>query len=294
MDLNEFNDNYVNKLLDNIRENKTTFLIGDFNIDLLKYESHTSTNEFLDSLSSNMILPYILHPTRITGHSKTLIDNIFSNHISKEAICGNLTSTISDHLPQFLIMPSIFSDPSSSKSNVYERSWLNVNKEEFTLDYFEKDWDRILNVEKNGVNHSFDNFLSNMNGLLDKHAPFKKASKYQLKLKTKPWITAAIHKSILVENYLFKKYIKLKDPVKKLKHMINTSTTETYFELIKKSKKKYCNEFFKTNMNNIKNAWKRIRNVISWKQSASACIHLLSQDNETVSNPKKIVNSFND
>ena len=239
MDINEFNDKYVNKLLDNItKENKTTFLLGDFNIDLLKYESHTSTNEFLDSLSSNMILPYILHPTRITGHSKTLIDNIFSNHISKEAICGNLTSTISDHLPQFLIMPSIFSDPSSSKSNVYERSWSNFNKEEFILDYFEKDWDLILNVEKNDVNHSFDNFLLNMNGLLDKHAPFKKVSKYQLKLKTKPWITAAIHKSILVKNSLFKKYIKLKDPVKK------TETHDKYkyyrnllSTVIKKSKK---------------------------------------------------------
>ena len=110
MDLNEFNDNYVNKLLDNIRENKTTFLLGDFNKDLLKYESQTSTNEFLDSLSSNMILPYILQPTRITGHTKTLIDNTFSNHISEEAICGNLTSTISDHLPELLITPSIFSD----------------------------------------------------------------------------------------------------------------------------------------------------------------------------------------
>ena len=41
MDLNEFNDKYVNKLLDNItEENETTFLLGDFNIDLLKYESH--------------------------------------------------------------------------------------------------------------------------------------------------------------------------------------------------------------------------------------------------------------
>ena len=59
MDLNKFNHNYVNKLLDNItRENKATFLLGDLNI---KYESHASTNEFLDSLSSNMILPYILY-----------------------------------------------------------------------------------------------------------------------------------------------------------------------------------------------------------------------------------------
>ena len=50
--------------------------------------------------------------------------------------------------------------------------------------------------------------------LLDMLSPIK-VSKYQLKLKIKPWITAAIHKSILVKNSLFKKYIKLKDPVKK-------------------------------------------------------------------------------
>ena len=85
------------------------------------------------------------------------------------------------------------------------------------MDYSEKDWDLILNAEKNDVNHSIDNFLSNMNGLLEKHAwlPFKKVKKYQLKLKTKTWITEAIHKSILVKNSLFKKYIELKDPVKK-------------------------------------------------------------------------------
>ena len=106
MDLNDFNNTFLNKLLDKIsKENKTVFLLGDFNIDLLKYEVHLATNEFLDSLSSNMLLPYILHPTRVTSHSKTLIDNIFSNYISKEAICGYITCTISDHLPQFLIMP---------------------------------------------------------------------------------------------------------------------------------------------------------------------------------------------
>ena len=41
------------------------------------------TNEFLDSLSSSMILRYILHPTSVAGHSKTLVNNIFSNLVSK-------------------------------------------------------------------------------------------------------------------------------------------------------------------------------------------------------------------
>ena len=39
MDLNEFNDYYVNNLLDKLsKENKTVLLLGDFNIDLLNYD----------------------------------------------------------------------------------------------------------------------------------------------------------------------------------------------------------------------------------------------------------------
>ena len=49
MQLNEFNDYYINNLLDKLsKENKTVFLLGDFNIDLLNYDQHSLTNEFLD------------------------------------------------------------------------------------------------------------------------------------------------------------------------------------------------------------------------------------------------------
>ena len=68
------------------KENKQVFFLGDFSIDLLNYNDHQPTNEFLDSLASNSFLPYILQPTRLTSHSKTLIDNIFSNVISHEVI----------------------------------------------------------------------------------------------------------------------------------------------------------------------------------------------------------------
>ena len=79
MNLNEFNDNYLNIVLQkNSKEKKSVFLLGDFNVDLLKYDKNAGTNEFIDSLSSYMYLSYILHPTRITGHSQTIIDIIFS------------------------------------------------------------------------------------------------------------------------------------------------------------------------------------------------------------------------
>ena len=109
--LNNFNNHYLNLLLAKLsKEKKTVFLLGDFNVDLSKYEQHSLTNEFLDSLASSMFLPYRIQPTRVTSNSKTIIDNIFSNIISTDIISGNLKATISDHLPQFLIAPEIFSE----------------------------------------------------------------------------------------------------------------------------------------------------------------------------------------
>ena len=108
MDVTDINK-YLNPLLDKLsKENEQVFLLGDLNMNLLNYNDHQPTNEFLDSLTSNSFLPYILQPTRLTSHSKTLIDNIFSNVISYEVISGNITATISDHLPQFFLFLMYF------------------------------------------------------------------------------------------------------------------------------------------------------------------------------------------
>ena len=103
------------------KEQKLIFLLGDFNINLLNYNVHHPTNDCLGSLASNSIIPYILQPTRLTSHSKTLIDNIFSNILSSEIVSGNLTATIFDHLPQFLFAPNTFSNPFYNRSNIFER-----------------------------------------------------------------------------------------------------------------------------------------------------------------------------
>ena len=57
-------------------ENKVSYLMGDFNIDLLKVNIHAKTNEFVNDLISQGFLPKITRPTRITPHSATLIDHI--------------------------------------------------------------------------------------------------------------------------------------------------------------------------------------------------------------------------
>ena len=60
MDLTDFNSNYVNSLLEKIsKEQKSVFLLGDFNINLMNCNVHNPTNEFFDSLACNPFSPYI-------------------------------------------------------------------------------------------------------------------------------------------------------------------------------------------------------------------------------------------
>ena len=79
----------MHQLLDKIsKEQKQFFLLGCFNFNVLNYNEHQPTNEFLDSLTSTSIILYNFQPTSLTSHSKTLTDNIFSNVLSFEAISG--------------------------------------------------------------------------------------------------------------------------------------------------------------------------------------------------------------
>ena len=103
------------------------------------------------------------------------------------------------------------SNPSTQKSNYYERDWLKFNHENFILNYFDKDWADLLQIDWQNVNLSMDSFLNNMNFILDAHAPLKKVNKYKLKFKTKPWTTPALQKSISIKNNWLKKFIPAKD-----------------------------------------------------------------------------------
>ena len=84
--LNEFNE-----LTEKIsRENKICYLLGDFNINLQNFNNYCQTNEFLDSLFSNLMFPMINRSTRITCHSASLIDNKFTNNFDNRVANGLL------------------------------------------------------------------------------------------------------------------------------------------------------------------------------------------------------------
>ena len=93
----------LEELFGNIKNNKVLYLCGDYNIDLIKENSHKQTKQFIDTMFSVGLFPLITKPSRITNHSATLIDNIFTNETKHENVSGLIINDITDHLPIFTV-----------------------------------------------------------------------------------------------------------------------------------------------------------------------------------------------
>ena len=104
-DIEIFNE-YLGSNLDKVgHEKKLSYIMGDYNINLLNYDSHTKTALFLDTLYSKSFIPLINRPTRPVEKCHTIIDNIITNNFA-ELQCsmqGVLLTDISDHYPIFSI-----------------------------------------------------------------------------------------------------------------------------------------------------------------------------------------------
>ena len=95
LQLNNFTNDIILSLLEKL---------GNFNIDLLQYETSEPINNFANTLSSNFLFLLILLPTGFSSSSSTLINNIFCDvTFNSNIISGNFMSMVSYHLPQFAI-----------------------------------------------------------------------------------------------------------------------------------------------------------------------------------------------
>ena len=104
---------------------------------------------------------------------------------------------------------------SDNKSNIYEWDWSKFDRENFILDNFSVGSEDILKTHELNADNSTETHLDKINMFLGTYATLERINKYKMKLKSKPWITFNLWKSISVENKLLKNYINKKDPILK-------------------------------------------------------------------------------
>ena len=95
-DINSFNET-LSTILEKLKVEDEIFnLMGDYNINLLNYSSHSLTSDFVDLMHSYSFISLINRPTRITENSATLIENIFVNKFNLSLFQAILVTDISD------------------------------------------------------------------------------------------------------------------------------------------------------------------------------------------------------
>ena len=178
---------------------------GEFNIDLLN--SCKPSDDLINTLASFFYQPHILQPTRITDHTATLIDNIFSHSIQHFNISANIVYALTDHLANFIILSNLGSLPSNTK--VYKRDYSKFNQSTLISEMQSIDWHSFFTSDSD-PSDMFCSFYSTISNIVDKHIPLKQLSMKELNFQSKRWITPAIKVSIQVKNKLYKKYLKTK------------------------------------------------------------------------------------
>ena len=94
----------------------------------MQYNEHKPSNEYLDSLPPAPAYHILFNLVDIAAIPEPLL-TIFSVIQFEDIISGNITATIFDHLPQFLIIsPNTFADPPSNKYNTFERDWSSFDQ----------------------------------------------------------------------------------------------------------------------------------------------------------------------
>ena len=188
-------------------KNVTYYIGGDFNIKLLQNENKVKA--YIDMTYSLGAIPLITHPTRVTDNSSALLDHVYTINISGETHSYILLDDISDHMPVI-----VCSDLALKHPKKYEASYVRDAKN-FEAELFLEELSKSLHLlgetnlpnNINEIDIYTDKFIHIFQLILDKHAPLRKRSRKELKLKTKPWITKGLLKSIHRKNHMYKKCV---------------------------------------------------------------------------------------
>ena len=140
------------------RSKSNYIIVGDFNIDLLKYNLVTPVTDYVNSLHSMGCNVSVDLPTRVTCNSSTCIDHVYSNFDSDTLDNNVLVSDVSDHYSTLTKVAGL-SRKSKNNSDVYVRK---TKLSESEWDQFNSELFEMLNAKlpKTSANYNVNDKLT--------------------------------------------------------------------------------------------------------------------------------------
>ena len=187
-DINNFTTDFATLISHMKAIRHSSYVCGDYNIDLLKVKRNKRYCEYFDEIISQSFIPKITPPTRISEHSSTLIDNIFTSNIDERESSGILLNQISDHqmvftsienksyvthVPKFVEIQS--NDHHLIQNFVHNLEELNI-------------YEKLHSSVDSKPEENYGNLLKLLSTAKDKHLPTKIVKFNRKKHKRAKWI----------------------------------------------------------------------------------------------------------
>jgi len=278
--------------------NRSSFICGDFNINLLEINTNRHFNTYFENIISKGFFPRITLPTRIQPPSFSLIDNILSNNIEHHAKSksGILINDISDH-------KMIFTYHVNNSYREKQESFIEVEKkDETSVANFITElksinvYDQLDKNVNSSPQRNYIIFSKLLKQAREKHLPKKLVKYNKKKHKRSAWMTDGILKSINIKDKLYKVLIQTDTTNVDLYHKLKQEFI-THRSLLRKSireaKRNYYARTFNIHKNDIKKTWSIINDTLNKKFKSQIHKHFVV-DNEVIDDPSKIADAFND
>ena len=172
----------------------------------------------------------------------------------------------------------------TKKINMYQRDYSKFSSESFRDDVSVQNWC----YSHDNVNESFNDYIK-LEASLDRHAPFKKLTPKEIKIKNKPWLSTEILKLIKIRNKIFARK-KRKPENDNCKRLYNSLRNRVNRE-IKKSKKKYYADYFNEHVKDIKKPWEGITKIVNLKKNSNRTTQL-NLGGKIIDNDKEIATNL--
>ena len=262
-------------------------LLGDTNVDLLKYNIHGDTALYFDTLLGHKLLPLITLPTRINYNTATLLDHISTSCQDDRYNTGIIISDISDHLPVFYIKHC---EPICPPTKFIKSRKINDK----TIPVFQEllsssSWDNILN--ENRPKYAYNYFFNTIDKHINFAFPETTLKSVNKSLPINPWFTSALIVSRKTKIKLASLKIRKPTIVNIDKYKIYTSI---YNNTIRKAKQNYYNDKFIESSQNLRKTWNLIREVIGRKKNKVNIPDYFKNNGKTITGYLNIAEGFND
>ena len=290
-----------NKILQKLHrhtKNKTCHIVGDFNQDLIKYDSDSNSQNLVDYAASNGFVQLVARPTRVTESTASLIDQVYTNNLDSTLSCNILTVDLSDHLAIHTKIKLCNDGTTNIAKGLNQvnnkrefRIFNEANNEKFKMLINEETWDEIH--EDMGAQEHYDKFTEIYMQHYNSAYPLKtkRERRKNERQNPKPWILPWLEDACARKKTLYHKYIK--EPSTKNKTVYD-KMNDFCKKHVKLAKAKYYKKYFEDYNDNSRKQWDMINTLLNRNRKRGSIKKMIDKTGNIASTPSSIAEHFND